>query len=58
MSGSGPAFVTDVPGIYVFDMMTKGGRYDKGSAAALVLLVLACLVIVPYLVRNYRRERG
>jgi glucose/mannose transport system permease protein len=58
MSGSGPAFVTDVPGIYVFDMMTKGGRYDKGTAAALVLLVLACLVIVPYLARSYRRERS
>jgi glucose/mannose transport system permease protein len=58
MSGSGPAFVTDVPGIYVFDMMTKGGRYDKASAAALVLLVLACAVIVPYLARSYRRERG
>ena len=36
----------------------KGGRYDKGSAAALVLLVMACIVIVPYLVRNYRRERS
>ncbi len=58
MSGSGPAFVTDVPGIYVFDMMTKGGRYDKGSAAALVLLVLACVVIVPYLARSYRREKS
>jgi glucose/mannose transport system permease protein len=58
MSGSGPAFVTDVPGIYVFDMMTKGARYDKGTAAALVLLFMACIVIVPYLARNYRRERG
>jgi len=58
MSGSGPAFVTDVPGIYVFDMMTKGGRYDKGSAAALVLLAMACIVVVPYLARSYRRERS
>jgi glucose/mannose transport system permease protein len=58
MSGSGPAFVTDVPGIYVFDAMTKGGRYDKGSAAALVVLAMACIVVVPYLARNYRRERG
>jgi len=57
MSGSGPAFVTDVPGIYVFDMMTKGARYDKGTAAALVLLAMACLVVVPYLARSYRSER-
>jgi glucose/mannose transport system permease protein len=57
MSGSGPGFVTDVPGIYVFDMMTKGNRYDKGSAAAIVLLVLACVFVVPYLARSYRAER-
>ncbi len=58
MSGSGPGFVTDVPGIYVFDAMTKGNRYDKGTAAALVVFVITCLVIVPYLARSYRAERS
>ena len=57
MSGSGPGFVTDVPGIYVYDMMGRAGRYDKGSAAALVLLFTACLFVVPYLTRVYRKER-
>ena len=57
MSGSGPGFVTDVPGIYVYDMMGKANRYDKGSAAALVLLVTACIFVVPYLTRVYRKER-
>jgi glucose/mannose transport system permease protein len=58
MSGSGPGFVTDVPGIYVFDAMTKSNRYDKGTAAALVVFVMTCMVIVPYLARSYRAERG
>lgn len=57
MSGSGPGFVTDVPGIYVFDAMTKSQRYDKGTAAALVVFVITCLVVVPYLARSYRAER-
>ena len=57
MSGSGPGFVTDVPGIYVYDMMGKANRYDKGSAAALVLLITACIFVVPYLARVYRKER-
>jgi glucose/mannose transport system permease protein len=58
MSGSGPGFVTDVPGIYVFDAMTKSQRYDKGTAAALVVFAVTCLVVVPYLARSYRAERG
>ena len=56
MSGSGPGFVTDVPGIYVYDMMGKANRYDKGTAAAIILLLTACLFVVPYLIRVYRKE--
>lgn len=58
MSGSGPGFVTDVPGIYVFDAMTKSNRYDKGTAAALVVFAATCLVVIPYLARSYRAERA
>ena len=56
MSGSGPGFVTDVPGIYVYDMMGKANRYDKGTAAAIILLLTACIFVVPYLIRVYRKE--
>jgi glucose/mannose transport system permease protein len=55
MSGSGPGFVTDVPGIYIYNYLTS--RYDKASAMAIVLLVLTLCVIVPYLIRGYRKER-
>jgi glucose/mannose transport system permease protein len=56
MSGSGPGFVTDVPGIYVYDMMGRANRYDKGTAAAIILLLTACIFVVPYLIRVYRKE--
>ncbi|BAU31056.1 binding-protein-dependent transport system inner membrane protein [Microcella alkaliphila] len=55
MSGSGPGFVTDVPGIYIYNYLTS--RYDKASAMSIVLLVMTLAVIVPYLVRGYRHER-
>jgi glucose/mannose transport system permease protein len=55
MSGSGPGFVTDVPGIYIYNYLAS--RYDKASAMSIVLLVLTLCVIVPYLVRGYRKER-
>ncbi|WP_341947565.1 sugar ABC transporter permease [Microbacterium sp. LWH11-1.2] len=55
MSGSGPGFVTDVPGIYIYNYLAS--RYDKASAMAIVLLILTLCVIVPYLVRGYRKER-
>lgn len=55
MSGSGPGFVTDVPGIYIYNYFIS--RYDKASAMSIVLLALTLAVVVPYLIRGYRRER-
>ncbi|MCC6790099.1 MAG: sugar ABC transporter permease [Thermomicrobiales bacterium] len=54
MSGKGPGFATDVPGIYVFDKTFSATQYNLGAAASIVMLVLVCTVIVPYLVRTLR----
>ncbi len=56
MSGVGPGFATDVPAIFVFEMMFKATRYNLGSAASIIMLVLVGLVIVPYLASNLREE--
>ena len=56
MSGVGPGFATDVPAIFVFEMMFKATRYNLGSAAAIIMLLLVALVIVPYLASNLREE--
>lgn len=56
MSGVGPGFATDVPAIFVFEMMFKATRYNLGAAASIIMLVLVGLVIIPYLAWNLRRE--
>ena len=54
MSGKGPGFATDVPGIFVYDTLFGAQRYNLGSAASIVMLVLVSLVIVPYLWRQLK----
>ena len=54
MSGHGPGFATDVPGIFVFDKTFGGLQYNLGAAASIVMLLLVSLVIVPYLYRQLK----
>ena len=54
MTGKGPGFATDVPGIFVFDKMFGAQQYNLGAAASIVMLILVSLVIVPYLVRQLK----
>jgi glucose/mannose transport system permease protein len=56
MTGTGPGFATDMPAIFVFETMFRATRYNLAAGAAIVMLVLAALVIVPYLVRSLRSE--
>ncbi len=54
MSGKGPGFATDVPGIFVYEMIFRAQRYNFGAAAAIVMLVGVAIVIVPYLARQLK----
>ena len=54
MTGKGPGFATDVPGIFVFDKMFGAQQYNLGAAASIVMLILVSLVIVPYLARQLK----
>ena len=56
MSGVGPGFATDVPGIFVFEQTFKATRYNLGAAASFMMLCLVSVVIVPYLARSLREE--
>lgn len=49
MTGSGANFVTDVPGVYMFETTFKGHYYANGAAIAIVMLLLVAIFIVPYL---------
>ncbi|HEX2281456.1 MAG TPA: sugar ABC transporter permease [Thermomicrobiales bacterium] len=54
MSGSGPGFATDVPGIFVYEQTFRATRYNLGAAASIVMLIMVSIVIVPYLARNLK----
>lgn len=56
MSGVGPGFATDVPATFVFETMFKATRYNLATAAAVIMLVMVALVIVPYLASALKEE--
>jgi glucose/mannose transport system permease protein len=56
MTGKGPAFVTDVPGIFMFETTFQGNHYAQGAAISMVMLIMVAMVIVPYLAYSLRRE--
>ncbi|MBA7629539.1 Melibiose/raffinose/stachyose import permease protein MelD [subsurface metagenome] len=56
MTGSGPDFATDMPGIYMFETTFRGNHYAKGAAISMVMFVLIALVIIPYLYHSLRKE--
>ncbi|MBI3975674.1 MAG: sugar ABC transporter permease [Armatimonadetes bacterium] len=49
MTGSGPAFSTDVPGVFMFETTFRGNRFAEGAGIAVIMLALVAVLIVPYL---------
>lgn len=49
MTGAGANFVTDVPGVYMFETTFKGNYYANGAAIAIIMLLAVAVFIVPYL---------
>lgn len=58
MTGSGPGFATDVPGIFVYETTFKALKYNTGGAASIAMLIMVAAVIVPYLISNTRERRA
>jgi glucose/mannose transport system permease protein len=56
MTGSGPAFSTDMPGIFMFETTFRGNRFAEGAAIAVVMLIMIAAVVIPYLVVSTRAE--
>ena len=54
MSGRGPGYATEVPGIFMFDKTFKVLEYNTGAAASVVMLFLVSLVIIPYLAKSMK----
>jgi glucose/mannose transport system permease protein len=56
MTGSGPAFVTDFPGVFMFETTFRGNQYAQGAAISIIMLLMVALVVIPYLVSTFRKE--
>jgi glucose/mannose transport system permease protein len=56
MTGKGPGFVTDVPGIFMFETTFQGNHYAQGATISIIMLLMVAVVIVPYLIFSLRRE--
>jgi glucose/mannose transport system permease protein len=56
MTGRGPGFVTDVPGIFMFETTFQGNHYSQGAAISIIMLLTVAVVVVPYLIHSLRRE--
>lgn len=56
MTGKGTGFVTDVPGIFMFETTFQGNHYSQGAAISIIMLLMVAVVIVPYLIFSLRRE--
>lgn len=56
MTGAGANFVTDVPGVYMFETTFRGNYYANGAAIAIIMLILVAAFIIPYLWNSRRRD--
>lgn len=56
MTGKGPGFATDVPGIFMFETTFQGNHYAQGAAISVIMLLMVALVVIPYLIYTFRQE--
>lgn len=56
MTGRGTGFVTDVPGIFMFETTFQGNHYSQGATISIIMLVTVAVVVIPYLVYSLRGE--
>jgi glucose/mannose transport system permease protein len=57
MTGPGANFVTDMPGVYMFETTFRGNYYAQGAAIAIIMLLVVAIFIVPYLWNSRRANK-
>ncbi|MFG6117936.1 MULTISPECIES: carbohydrate ABC transporter permease [Thalassobacillus] len=56
MTGPGANYVTDVPGVYMFETTFRGNYYANGAAIAIIMLLSVAIFIVPYLISSRKGD--
>ena len=57
LTQGGPGIATQVPAIYVYDLLFQRGQMGEGAAAAIMILLALALVLVPYALYLRWRQR-
>jgi glucose/mannose transport system permease protein len=58
LTAGGPGLATNVPALFVYDLMFQRGQIAEGAAAAIMILAALAVVLVPYgLWSTWRRRR-
>lgn len=57
MSGPGAGFVTDLPGVYMFQTTFRGNYFAKGAAIATMMALISAAVVIPYLLSQGRGDK-
>ena len=57
LTGGGPGLATNVPALYVYDLMFQRGQIAEGAAAAVMILSALAVVLVPYALWSAWRRR-
>ena len=51
----GPGFATDMPALYMFQATFKQDLYSRGAAIATFMLIVAAVIIIPYLIASNKK---
>jgi glucose/mannose transport system permease protein len=54
MTSSGPAFADDTPAFFMFQTTFQSNHFSQGAAIAVVMLIMAGLLTIPYLISTGR----
>ncbi|TCZ75786.1 sugar ABC transporter permease [Paenibacillus albiflavus] len=55
MTGPGAMFVTDVPGVFMFETTFRGNHYAQGAAISMLMLGFVSILIIPYIWSSFRK---
>lgn len=56
MTGSGPGFADDMLGFYMFQLAFQSNLFSMSATVAVVMMMIAGLLLVPYIMSARRRE--
>ncbi len=58
MTSSGPAFADDTLAFFMFQTTFQSNKFSQGAAIAVVMLILAAILTIPYLININREVEG